>query len=67
MFTQLKKGNWNYMFLAAVSSLAVAALATLFSARTENEMSSRTSHDNSEQVVTSRYIQHNETTLRFIN
>lgn len=67
MFTRLKKGNWNYMFLAAVTSLAVAALATLFSARTESENQNRASHQNSEQVVTGRYTQYNETTLRFIN
>jgi hypothetical protein len=30
MFTELiRKGKWSYMFLAAVATLAVAALATL--------------------------------------
>lgn len=66
MFTQLKKGNWNYMLLTAISCIAVAALVSLFSSRPEAKSNSHASH-NSEQIITGRYIQHNETTLRFIN
>lgn len=67
MFTEVKKGKWNYMFLAAVASLAIAALATLFTARiTTDNIENRASHEN-EQVFTGRYVQYNETVTRFIN
>ena len=68
MFTQLKKGRWNYMFLAAIGSLAVAALTTLFTIRTEaSNTNNHASHNADQQVVTGRYTQYNGTTLRFIN
>jgi hypothetical protein len=68
MFTQLKKGRWNFLFFAAVTTLVVAAMATLLSTRPVNENNNnRASHSNSEQVVNGRYTQYNETTLRFIN
>ncbi len=67
MFTKLKKGNWNYMLLAAASCVVMAALITLFrTSRPKEETNGQASH-NSEQVITGRYNQYNETTLRFIN
>jgi hypothetical protein len=67
MFTELiKKGNWSYMFLAVVATLAVAALATLANSHTEGKSQSR-AKQNSEQTITRGYPQYNETTMRFIN
>ena len=66
MFTQFKKGRWNYMFMAAIASIAVAALATLFTTRSTGTTQSRANHDN-EQVVSGKYTQYNESTVRFIN
>jgi hypothetical protein len=56
------------MFLAAIGSLAVAALTTLFTTRTEaSNTNNHASHNADQQVVTGRYTQYNGTTLRFIN
>lgn len=67
MFTELKRGRWNYMLLAAMSSLAIAALTTMLSARSEAGNTNNHASHNSEQTITGRYTQYNETTLRFIN
>ena len=68
MFTQLKKGRWNFLFFAAVTTLVVAAMATMLSTRpVSDSTNSRASHNNGEQVVNGRYTQYNETSLRFIN
>lgn len=68
MFTQLKKGRWNYLFLVAVTTLVVAAMTTWLSTRSVSDSTdSRASHNNGEQVVNGRYTQYNETSLRFIN
>jgi len=68
MFTQLKRGRWNYMFLAVATSLAVAAMATLFSAHSDEAQDNSQASHNSEQVITSgRYTQFNGSTVRFVN
>lgn len=68
MFTELKRGRWNYMLLAAMSSLAIAALTTMLSARSEaGNTINHASHNSEHQTITGRYTQYNETTLRFIN
>lgn len=67
MFTELiKKSKWSYMFLAALATLAVATMATFASTRTAGQAQSKANHE-SEQVITGRYTQYNETTMRFIN
>ena len=66
MFTQLKNRRWGYMFLTAVASLALATLATLFTARSSNNMDKRAHHEK-EQTVNGRYTHHNGSTIRFIN
>ena len=66
MFTKLTKGKLSYMFLAALASIAIAALATLFSSHPADEIGSRAEHEN-EQVFTGSYVQYNETVTRFIN
>jgi hypothetical protein len=67
MFTELlKKGNWSYMFLAALATLAIAALATLFTSRSTGDIQNRANHEN-EQVITGRYTQFNESSVRFVN
>ena len=66
MFTELKKGRWSYMLLAAVASIVLAALTSLFTARTQVQPSSQPG-DNQEKVFTSRHAQYNESAVRFIN
>ena len=66
MFTgSLKRHDRNYMFIAAAASLAVAALATLFSTRETGSPNGRASHEY-EQPATSGYM-HNGTMTRFMN
>lgn len=67
MFTQLKKGRWNYMFLAAVASAAVAAMATFFNASTTSESMNNQANHNSEQVISGRHTQFNGSAVRFVN
>jgi hypothetical protein len=56
------------MFLAAVTTLAVAAMVTLFSAHTDEVQDNSQASHNSEQVITSgRYTQFNGSTVRFVN
>lgn len=68
MFTgSIKKGKWNYMFLAAAASLVVAALATLASARRMRGGEDRSTQQ-FEQSATGRYMHNSETTMvRFVN
>jgi len=66
MFTELMKRKWNFMFLMAIATLAVAALTTLACTRGANQETGRQSYQNG-QVSTGRYPQYNETTMRFIN
>lgn len=66
MFTELKKGKLGYMFLAALASVVIAVVATLFSNPPAGETNSRAKHEN-EQVYTGRYVQYNETITRFVN
>jgi len=67
MFTQLiRKGKWSYMFLAVLATLAVATMATLVNTRTAGGKDGKNGHE-SEQVITGRHTQYNQTTMRFIN
>lgn len=66
MFTELINKKWNYMFLTVIAVLAVAAMATLISTRTISQAESKANNENG-QVITGRYTQYNETTMRFIN
>lgn len=67
MFTEfIRKSDWNYMFLAVVATLAVAALVTLASTRNDAQSQSRAKQDNG-QVITGRNQQNYETTMRFVN
>lgn len=67
MFTELINRKWNYMFLAVIATLAVAALATLINTHYMGEAESKAKSNENGQVVTGRYTQYNETTMRFIN
>lgn len=67
MFTELiRKGKWSYMFLAAVATLAVAALATLANTRTASESQSNAVHENG-QATYGSYTNYNGASMRFIN
>ncbi len=66
MFTQLKEGRWSYMLMAAIASIALAALISLFSARATAQTENHAKH-NQKQVITGRNTQYNESTVRFIN
>lgn len=66
MFTELKNGKWSYMLLTAMASLALAALATLFTARYSNDVSKNAKEDNG-KAITGRYMQNSEFTVRFMN
>ena len=65
MFTEQEKGKWSYMLIAAVASLAVAALVSLFSANPSKGMQDGVNRKNGQ--TTGTYTQFNETTMRFIN
>lgn len=66
MFTKFKNGKWNYMFLAAVATLAVAAMAAMLSARSTDTPQNRAEHE-TEQVITGRSTQYNTVMTRFVN
>ena len=67
MFTELiRKGKWSYMFLAAVATLAVAALATLANTRTQSETESP-ANPSQGQTTYGSYNNSTATTLRFVN
>ena len=66
MFTEIKNGKWSYMILTAMASLALAALATLFSAHYSNSVSNNANEENG-KAITVRYMQNSESTVRFIN
>lgn len=67
MFTELiRKGKWSYMFLAAVATLAVAALATLANTRAHAETQSPATQQQAQPTYGS-YTRNNTTTLRFVN
>lgn len=65
MFTEQEKGKWRYMLIAAVASLAVAALVSLFSSSSPRGLQDGVNRKNGQ--TTGRYTQFNETTMRFIN
>lgn len=65
MFTEQEKGKWSYMLIAAVASLAVAALVSLFSANSTRGLQDGVNRKNGQ--TTGTYTQFNETTMRFIN
>jgi len=71
MFTELiRKGNWSYMFLAAVATLAVAALATFANTRTVAQPTGTSKTVNQEQqrsAAYGNYTRYNGTTMRFVN
>lgn len=66
MFTELKNGKWNYMLLTAMASLAIAALATLFTTRSANDVGKNAQQEN-DKAITGRYLQNHESAMRFIN
>lgn len=66
MFTRLIKCRWSYMILAAIASIALAALTSVFSSRPDPEPQNRADHE-SEQVSTGKLTKYNESSLRFIN
>ena len=66
MFTELKKGRWSYMLMAAMASIALAALTSLFATRATAQTNSQAG-DTQDQVYTSRHTQYNESAVRFIN
>ncbi len=65
MFTEIKKGKWNYMFLAAIAAITLAALVTMFS--NANRADSKERANQEEQYLTGSYSIYNESTIRFIN
>lgn len=65
MFTDIKKGTWNYMFLAAAAVLALAALVTLFNNLGQTETQERANQE--EQTLTGNFSLYNGSTIRFIN
>lgn len=66
MFTRLKKGRWNYMLLAAIASIALAALTSLLIPRAPEPADPIVSHDN-DQIVTGRHLQYNQSAVTFVN
>ena len=64
MFTRIKKGNWNYMFLAAAASIAVAAMTALLSSRSVGQIRNRASQS-SGVVITGQHNAHNS--VQFVN
>lgn len=67
MFTRISTSKWNYMFLAAAATIAVAAVTALISMRSRDSERTRAEQEN-EQVIKNRYDAYNETTtLRFVN
>ena len=70
MFTEsIRKGNWSYMFLAAVATLAVAALATFANTRTVAQPTgtSKTVKQEQQGNAYGNYTHYNGTTMRFVN
>jgi hypothetical protein len=68
MFTELiRKGKWSYMFLAAVATLAVAALATLANTRTASQPPSTLNHESGKTTYGSYTNYNNGASMRFIN
>lgn len=65
MFTDIKKGKWNYMFLAAAAVIVLAALVTLFKNLGQTEKQERANQE--EQYLTGSYSLYNESSIRFIN
>lgn len=65
MFTGIKKGRWNYMFLAAIASIALAALVTLFNNLGQTDDLERANQE--EQYLSGSRTLYNESSIRFIN
>lgn len=65
MFTDIKKGKWSYMFLAAAAVLALAALVTLFNNLGQTDTQERANQE--DQFLTGSYSLYNESSIRFIN
>jgi hypothetical protein len=66
MFTELKKGRWTYMLIAAIASIALAALTSLFTTHAITQAQTGAGN-NQEPFVTSSHVQTNYNTVRFIN
>ena len=67
MFTELiRKGRWTYMFLAALATLAVAALVTLANTRNQSEAPSKANYEQG-QASSGGYTRYNGTTMQFVN
>ncbi len=67
MFTELiKKGKWSYMFLAAVATLAVAAMATLANTRNLAKTESSANYEQGKASYGS-YTHYNGATMNFVN
>lgn len=65
MFTGIKKGSWNYMFLAAIAVIALAALVTLFNNLGQTDDLERANQE--EQYLSGSHTLYNESSIRFIN
>ena len=66
MFTELKMAKWNYMFLTALASLAVAAVATFICTRDAGQPMDRATQE-SGQVIRGDFSLNTETTIKFVN
>lgn len=66
MFTRLKRSELGYLSMAAIASLALAALMALFTTKSSTTTEGRANHEN-EQVINGDYSRHSHSTVRFIN
>lgn len=66
MFTSIKKSKWSFMLLAALASIAVAAMATAVTWQPKSQPLNTAGHD-AEQVVTGSYTQYNTVVTRLMN
>lgn len=67
MFTELKKGRWNYMLMAAIASIALAAITSLLTPRSTAQAGNKAHFDNEQVNKKSAHAQYNQSTVRFIN
>jgi cytochrome oxidase Cu insertion factor (SCO1/SenC/PrrC family) len=67
MFTEFKMAKWNYMFLTALASLAVAAVATFICTRTAGQSRDRATQEIRQVNINGDFSLTTETTLKFVN